>query len=341
MAPELTPDDKQFVDLLYGALSSPKFEEMMRNAAEERPFEVAFAEWVEQGLWDKEEIESARALHEENQSGEDALQGQFVNAIRDLALTVAGTDSKRLGHIPLLLMPTGQLNARVFAAPSGLPVVVLNHGLIAQMGFVISAVLSFISWHDEDPFCKDLPQTDYGAAIVGLAASVATEDQRYLYPHRETLRFESLGDFNRDLDMWLQLTEAFIVLHEFGHVVRGHLEPEERRTPTEIPQAFEYSRTQLDEFEADAYAFERIRKSGEGRLRSTDVAFVAGLTLRFLALCERISGARSDTHPPAICRWERIKALAGLDEQPEALAHRLDGGFGLIETRLFESPDAG
>ncbi len=341
MTLKLNPDDEQFVASLYSALSSAGFEAMMRGAAEERPFEEAFAEWVERGLWDAENIDSARALHEENQSGLGALQGQFINAIRELTLAVAGTDRERLDHIPLLLMPTGQLNARVFAAPSGLPVVVLNHGLIAQMGLVISAVLSFISWHDEVPFCKDQPQTDYGAAIVGLAASVATEDQRYLYPHREALRFESLGKYNVELDMWLQLTEAFIVLHEFGHVLGGHLDTAARRKATDEGHAFEYSRTQLDEFEADEYAFERIRKTGEGRLKPTDVAFVAGLTLRFLALCERISGARSDTHPPAIRRWERIKTLAELEDQPEAIAHRLDGSFEVIEARLFDSTEPG
>lgn len=344
MALELASDDEKFVALLYANFASPGFERMVISAAEDRPFEEAFADWVEAGVWEERDIATAEALYEEHQSPRNALRGQFVEAIRKLALIFAGPDTARLERIPLLMMPTGELNARVFSAPSGLPVVVLNQGLIAQMAWVINATLSFISWHDEDSFCTDVPQSDYGAAMVGLAHTVVSGDMRHLQPHAQTLRFRSLGDYNEQTNMWLELVEAFIVLHEFGHVIRGHRGSSRKRSAEDLAdeaitveqlETFEYNRSQLDEFEADEYAFARILATGKGKLRPTDVAFVAGITLRFLVLCERISGARSDSHPPAVSRWERIKDLAELDEDPKALAHRLDGGFDAIEAQLF------
>lgn len=345
MSLDLAPDDERFVALLYRTFSSPEFEGIISGAAEARPFEQAFAEWVEAGVWEEGDVEAAEALYLENASSRGFFRGQFAEAVRELALLFTGEDEESLRRIPLLMMPSGELNARVFSAPSGLPVVVLNQGLIAQMAFIINATLSFISWHDEDPFCKDVPQSDYGAALVGLAFAVVSGDLRHLKPHAEALRFRSLGDYNKQTDMWLQLTEAFIVLHEFGHVIRGHLDPL-REHPAEASvvtgaataeqlESFEYNRSQLDEFEADAYSFDRILATGKGGFRSTDVALVAGISLRFLVLCERLSGASSDTHPPAVSRWERIKDLAGLDENPRALAHRLDGGFDTIEAHLF------
>lgn len=350
MALELTPEEEKFVALLYANFSSRGFERMIVGASENRPFEEVFSEWVEEGLWEESDIASAKALHQENQSPQDAFRGQFIETIRRLALIFTGPDAKRLEQIPLLMMPTGELNARVFSAPTGLPVVVLNQGLIGQMGWVINATFSFISWHDEVPFCNDVPQGDYGAAIVGLALTVVSGDLRHLQPHAEALRFRSLGDYNQQTNMWLELVEAFIVLHEFGHVIRGHLGTPMKRpagedlvtegVTAERLEAFEYNRSQLDEFEADEYAFGRILATGKGELRSTDVALVAGITLRFLVLCERLSGARSESHPPAASRWDRLKSLAKLDEEPKALAHRLDGGFDAIEAHLFRNEDS-
>lgn len=331
----LAAADKQFIDLLYRALASPSFEAGVAAVQQEQSFQQRFNAWVGHGVWDEKDVASAEALYREQRSGYASLTGRAANAIRELGLAFAGPDRDRLAHIPLVLMPTGALNARVFSAPSGLPILVLNQGFIALAQMIISAILSYISWHDDEPFCRDAPQSDYGAAIVALAAAVASSDPRVLLPHRKTLRFESLGEFNRDVEMWLELIEGFVLLHEYGHILGGHLvAPSAGRATDDIP-ASEYSRSHVNEFEADQYAVERFLQVGGSQLRSTDVAFNAGLLLRFYALVERMAGrVGSDSHPPAIDRWARIKTLTSLDASPEALAHRLDGGFGVIEASL-------
>jgi len=127
--------------------------------------------------------------------------------------------------------------------------------------------------------------------------------------------------------------ELFILLHEYGHVARGHLSAGRLRPAFNIAagRLHEYTKSELQEFEADHYAVDKLMAFG---LRGSDAALVAGLVLKFFALCEHVSpvidGAHARTHPPSQDRWNRIRVQTGLSTFNGAFASNFDSAFATI-----------
>jgi hypothetical protein len=278
---------------------------------------------------------------EELASLEKAYRGQFISELKKAALRITGDDEARLTAIPVGLLPTQELNACAVATPMHGAVILLNHGVIAQLMLVCRCAVAFVTWHSDEPFCRDAPQWAYARALIALARYVVTGDSRLLSEHLETLRFPSLSDYDKTTIAFTEMMELYILLHEYGHVIRGHLKESTLRTAFSgrLPDVMEYTKTEREEFEADEYAVTRLIQYGKnGGLRASDVAFSTGLVMKFFELCDNVESILGSleprTHPPASERWARIKNISRLSAFPGALAGSLDQAFQAIFDEL-------
>jgi hypothetical protein len=339
---EYSPTDAEFLQLIYHELGDSEYvAEIRRFYEDESEREGQFKALVAAGVFKSDEAEAFRDMADETFSLERAFRGRFIDVLREMALTVMGPDHADVEQIPVGLLPTRELNASAIATPRGGVVIVLNHGLIAQLAYVCRCTLAFISWQSDDPFCREAPQGAYAAALVGLAEYVNTSDLNCLARHKVALRFPSLSDYDEMTYTVSQLAELFILLHEYGHVVRGHLQTDTLRPAfgVGLPDLQEYTNSEAQAFEADEYAIEQLLRSGRAAgLRPSDIAFGAGVVMKFFELCELVSRERPPTlprtHPSASQRWARIKTQTGLHEARGALAGNLDPAFKAIRDRL-------
>ena len=101
-----------------------------------------------------------------------------------------------------------------------------------------------------------------------------------------------------------------MLLHEYGHVALGHLNPMQTHNISlegkQEVELKEYSRSQLAEFEADKFAVEHaIRGQDVGVTFPVEhFGLAIGLIYRFFDLCEALGGSSgaATTHPPGITR---------------------------------------
>ena len=124
----------------------------------------------------------------------------------------------------------------------------------------------------------------------------------------------------------LTLGEAFVLGHEAGHLIAGHLEDRSLLVPdSEVPalRFFPETRAYADEFEADRYGFEAMRDCigpvSKGLLLGAVVSTFSTLSLIG-------AGERSDSHPGVAERIHRIVATH-FDGETARLVHRwIDDG---------------
>jgi hypothetical protein len=108
--------------------------------------------------------------------------------------------------------------------------------------------------------------------------------------------------------LMLTLAEAFVLGHEIGHFLAGHLEDESRLVAHDRNPRLEFyaenSRHQ-DEFEADIYGFEVMRDYFEFEVPKS--MLLGALVSTFEALSLAGAGSESASHPSA---HDRIRNVA-------------------------------
>jgi hypothetical protein len=331
--------DRAFVEELFARLASRDYVARYRAAIYPAlNFEERFQAAVAAGLWTDSDRADAYAAYDEVHLTGEVLSGPFAGALHESALAFTGQQRGRLASSLVILVPSPSFNGSVHRAPNGGDVVVVNHALIATLLLLVRCTIAVHDWNAAQPFCRDRSQSEYAAAIGGLANLVVSGDQRALAPHREALSFGSLSEFEQRSSQIAHLCELFILLHEFGHIVNGDLD---------APDVFSIGSDTTTanweaEFKADAYAATRLLNGSRDQLEPNDVALFAGIVLKFFAICERIGHGRpSSTHPPAPQRWERIKGHLGVQSTEVGLAANLDSMYAAIESRTFVDDPAG
>lgn len=208
----------------------------------------------------------------------------------------------------------------------GIPVVVLNHGFIGYITDAAHLTLGLTGWADVT-YCSHYPADVIMQGLFELAEGVVAEKPALLLKIEAT---RCMGKHSRDSFRMLHevmcwVAELFIVLHELGHIALGHLDP------ADVTYAFEdengngapvFNRSQLQEFAADRFAFDRIIEIAvkpDGPLRK-DIGYAIGCLMILMRTVEAVSSnPASDTHPSAAFRWERLRAEIGNVQGPAAL----------------------
>ena len=325
----MTISDEDYFKSLRHAESDAILVEMMRNAviASDQDYAAAVAEG----------LDSPKELFRDAIDPTKTFEGEFIGFLRRAALQLLGPDADAVSRTRVFLLPSRNLNGFASQSPNGTPFIVLNHGVTMLLGPCTRWFIAFYTWHDSEPYCHDHPQDAFGDAIIRLARYASTEDIRHLAGVK-ALDCPSIPKFKIDTYMFAIATEIAILLHEFGHLILGHLGSALRfrvkLSDGNHLEAMKQSRAQ--EFEADAFAFRVLRDSLQG-CAPRDAAFCIGLLFKFFELCHRLYPSRQPqelwTHPHPVDRWNRIRELAEINKFPLWFGYNLDDAFEAIYRR--------
>jgi hypothetical protein len=260
------------------------------------------------------------------------FEGDYIRSLRGQAIRILGKKVANFGDTRAFLLSAQNLNGFAALTPNGTPFIVLNHGIIFILGYYTAWFMAFYTWFTPKPYCRDHSQAEFAQGILRLAHFEVAGDLNSI-AEAETLYCPSIPKFQPDNRGFEKIIELAIILHEFGHLILGHVNgsPTYRirvSRDTEL-EALKLSRQQ--EFEADAFAFRCICDSG---LAPDYVAFSMGLLFKFFELCHRLSPPTIPeskwTHPHPEARWKNIKDLAGATKSPKTLMADLDHSFDVL-----------
>jgi hypothetical protein len=273
-------------------------------------------EALAQAASDKGDTRSAEVIRNAlNASTNDLLQ------LMDRSLR---TRCERVGlavpeHAFAGVFPTNTLNAHVVQR-SGWDLVLVNTGTFELLEAVLSQFLSLtpgIERATAQNIAKEIEAYCTGDGIRHRGDAIAR-------PTRDDSRRGSV-DF-------LSACEEFMLAHEYGHLVLGHLGPKTVRMAIPghgVIDVVEKSKHQ--EYDADLWAADAIARIYNASHDGGGAAILAcGAPLLFLLLTNLIeawarrANTLSDTHPPA---WERYVALRFAYAKAG-----LNGGTGMAKT---------
>jgi hypothetical protein len=202
------------------------------------------------------------------------------------------------------------VNARCFKSPDGVYALVIHHGLMNLLHKYTKLV---VAAHDpaQVVYCnrKD-PASLTPAELLEWADELGVN---YLATGATRGAMLKLSDrAMAAVSPIVHLAETFVLGHEAGHYLAGHLEDAARfSADKEVRwlEVFAENERQEDEFEADAYGFEIMRACSPSAPPETVHAAVVGA----FSMMELIGGdVATVSHPASSKRYQRIAERFGL-----------------------------
>jgi len=336
--PLALPTDEQFLDELYKELGDDEWIEIQNSAGKHEEPAVTAQKAIDAGEFGQDQFEELTGAIRESLAPSLYFRGAFIRQLKRAALQMLAPYSQQLENVPVGCVPTRLLNAGAYRTPRGGAVILLDSGVILQLGLLVRTFFSYYTWNAPDrfaagkPHCHDHSQASFGRTIQHLAAFSVTGEVQQLRAIT-TWNCPSLRTYDQSVEFAAMGIELFIMLHEFGHVALGHLDGcSTMSVPTRLAgELTVYTNSQKQEFEADKFAFEHYCSSG---MRRTDIAFSCGLLFHLFHLAELIRPPKARTHPPALARWEKIKELTPLSAYPESWSNFLDEAFMPLSDNL-------
>jgi hypothetical protein len=165
-----------------------------------------------------------RQLQAEFEDPRRAFRGIVIDATRQAALPLLGADAERVKSIPVGLLPTHELNASAVRTPRGGAVILLNRSVMWALPLLFFSYAALDSWHTADALTKEMSDLALAECILSLAMFCATDDLRHLAanPDIAVILERIAGD--KEVVMNAVLMECFVLLHEYGHILHGHLD---------------------------------------------------------------------------------------------------------------------
>ena len=238
----------------------------------------------------------------------------------DNAASLSGVDRQGLKNVPVVLGGDWEFNA--WACPAG------EYGdfIMVNWGFMHSYTYAamFIEALDEARQASEAGEARgiVASSMIWMAASAlgyeALQYDNLSLPHSERDRiWQSVQRPSGRLAHAIAVIDAFTMLHECGHIAKGHLKARRNWQLDEIltakDRAERHEQMRAFEFEADAFACDILRSvDRDGR------AYVEPLLILFsmMRLCEgRSSPSLVSTHPAAAARFRACLEALGQDAE--------------------------
>ena len=253
---------------------------------------------------------------------------------RQLLRCVLASDRSRLQDVPVGMLPTNDFNAHAIKSPSGEPIIVLRTGTV---GLLHNAVVSFVKTIPT-PTSAPVWTKEQGAFwclqwLGAYAFQKPVFGLEKMPPLRDPARIAHSGTL---VDMAL----AFILGHEFGHLLLGHLKKSKIVQRSLVPDSGAppvdfYAKDQQQEYDADVkgieLAIEFCKKHSNG---SFQIVFLAvEMVYRLLHVLELLRPTDARTHPPAGLRRAAFEKRNGdvFDSEIKGEIAYLDEVFGVME----------
>ena len=277
--------------------------------------------------WEKlfENMDLGKWVELQSMMGPDSPR---LNAAREIALKSCAAHRETLEQIPLGLAFTRNLNGKVVKSPQNEYVIVLDMGVI-YVGYSNNALWNCIlSYVIHQPLLTTHSLGSLFAAIINLAKFSKSGNLNMLLDDSITHEAVLVQDPTRFIEGSLGY-EVFTILHEYGHVILGHLNLSEEQLDRCYIDRDGNSHTlwHVSEFHADEFALIHMCKIMTGEV----AMYWLCQFFRFLQLCEIVEPivGQARTHPPAEARWKRLIAVAVLKgllpSDRKTMAQHLDG----------------
>jgi hypothetical protein len=114
----------------------------------------------------------------------EMMRGHMVKALRRSVLDGIGEKYPTLKQVPVCFIPSRELNAFAIAAPGKVPVICLNHCIMAMVPHIIGALLAHSSWHTDVPWSRDHSQSFSRIRLAqgsGLSRRTQTNGGRFTH----------------------------------------------------------------------------------------------------------------------------------------------------------------
>jgi len=268
---------------------------------------------IESQIHDSPQRDWAMRAHDKILSGVYYFDNPLV---QDVLVPVAsrhlGSDFSLVESIPVGFLPSRIINGFEACGPNGECAIVLDDPILAYSICLFRAYFGYALWYFSSPYSWNLFQEDYGRALVALAFYNVTRKDEYrkkVLPIMSAIAKQEPA-FENEEDCASFRVLMFILLHEYGHIVKGHLDPS-NTSLWSFPENMSirvFDRNQSQEFEADILASLWMLSLDPSIEHRRSFLLTTGVLFRFMDLCERFRSQSSDTHPPAIDRWCRIKS---------------------------------
>jgi len=214
----------------------------------------------------------------------------------------------RLRSVPVRIGECELMNAGAIPVPSGGECILLNSGITFSGD--LAALLHFFGSEDGRALTKrEMAQVMAGFLAVARYATVGETDVETVAMGIELAR---KARRESELDARGTIMMTFVLLHEYGHVLLGHVDlirdVDFRQLSNQERRAF--FRTMREcEFAADRWAFQRMlaadwspcafERDPDGRVTSVVSVFLVFQLLRLAAAFGKQVDPEYSTHPPA------------------------------------------
>ncbi len=298
---------------------------------------------------------------EELGESDKLLDGHYANMLKDEALKIIGDERKRLKEVPVAVLPSEELQGSAFRTPRNGAIIVINHGLIVNINALMGAYMGMYTLYEEPQIRRQFSEGEYTRDIHLLTMYIVYKDDRIL-GNAESIRSGEVTDIDKFLTpMITSIACSFIMLHEYAHIILGHLNPEDTisinlkgKSPKQV-----YQTNHDMEYEADEFALKYLLKGAfkntavddkyamkylaHESYRENMVVFAVGFLMRIFDYCERHTNNRKNPffkepfrytdHPPAMKRWHRIKEIyhAGITTSHDRAFRQTDNLLKMVD----------
>jgi hypothetical protein len=240
--------------------------------------------------------------------GYDAPVGAIAEEIETACIQLWSVNLSERCSIGPLEHPS--VNARCFRSPEGIYALVIHHGL---MNILHKSTKLIVAARDPTQvvYCNRKPPEEL------------TSDELLEWADELGMNYLSTGatrgamlklsnEAMHAVGVILHLAETFVLGHEAGHFLAGHLEDERRFVADEyVPwlEVFGENERHEDEFEADTYGFEIMHAAATW----APVEFLHSGVVAAFSVMGLIGGdVETATHPASSARYSRIADRFGL-----------------------------
>jgi hypothetical protein len=230
--------------------------------------------------------------------------------LRDLLLK-AGALNGPVDDIKLRAVHSGCFNAYACLLPDGTREILMNAGVTILMQQVAHCLKALTSWYSDAPFDKTLDIGGWVNSVLDVAFFI-----KY-YPHgliTDTPFYRANIEFDSNTSWQAEMCVMFVLAHEYGHHMLGHLGTKAVRALPGSGHSVEVEVYHHScEYEADRFALESIIKYDESVSVSDAVWTVAPFFLLANLADQMAEPLTSPTHPPSMQRLERLIADFSVD----------------------------
>lgn len=220
------------------------------------------------------------------------------------------------------------------------PAIILNHGLVAYIATATHLTLGLTYWTDGE-YCHHHAKEEHLEGLFQLAVGIHERKPAALLEISAANCIGAEGHGLPELlyEMYCTFADAFIVFHEIGHIALGHL------NPSDVSHTFEsegqklpvFNRSQLNELAADKFALAQlVRTYTKYEVSQKDLIYGVGCLMVLMRAIEVVSPRwASETHPPALQRWQSLKEELGLPSEP-SMVNSIDYFFDWVDELVKE-----